>query len=149
MKKRPRLLDFTQVETIDEKHLQTVKLKSAPLYIASPQAKPRPLTNLGMGKEILHPLLAALDDHQEHAILLSLNPSKEVTRYKLIASGGQASATIDGKVLFRNALLLGATSIILAHNHPLNNREPSEEDFLITAKLIKAGQTLAIELLDH
>jgi len=52
-------------------------------------------------------------------------------------------------VLFRNALLLGASSVILAHNHPSGLLEPSAEDIAMTAAIAQGGALLDIEVLDH
>lgn len=99
--------------------------------------------------EVLQAIFASLDDDQEHLILLVLNAMGDITGYKLISSGGQDRAIIDSKVLFRNALLLGASKIILSHNHPSGRLEPSEEDLLITVKVVEAGAVLDIEVVDH
>lgn len=90
-----------------------------------------------------------LDVDQEHFSILALNTRNETTGYKIISSGGQASALIDPKVVFRNALLLGAVSIILVHNHPSGGTTPSEEDIDLTHKLKKCGDFLQIRVLDH
>ncbi len=62
--------------------------------------------------------------------MLMLNLSGEVTGYKVLASEKQDSVEVDPKIVFRNALLLGAAGIILAHNHPSGNVEPSKNDLL-------------------
>lgn len=51
--------------------------------------------------------------------------------------------------VFRTALICGAAAIILAHNHPSGDPSPSEADIKVTRELIKAGQMLKIEVLDH
>ena len=148
-KNQERLLDFTQIETIYEANLNTIRLKIAPQFVASPDAQPYIAHGPAAVYEVLRVIFAALDDDQEHLVLLVLNQVYDITGYKLISSGGQDRAVIDAKVLFRNALLLGASSIILAHNHPSGRLDPSEEDLLITTKLVEAGRILDIEVLDH
>jgi DNA repair protein RadC len=90
-----------------------------------------------------------LDDDQEHMVMLVLNVSNEVTGFKVIASGTQTSGPADAKIIFRNALMLGATKIVLAHNHPSGNLKPSEADIRFTKKLIEAGKALEIPVVDH
>ena len=90
-----------------------------------------------------------LDDDQEHFTVLFLNSRNEITGFKTIFSGGQNSAQVDPKIIFRNALLFGAVSIILIHNHPSGDVEPSEDDLEMTHKLKLAGEFLNIKMLDH
>jgi len=99
--------------------------------------------------EIARVIFNDLDDDQEHMILLALDTSNQIKGYKVIASGGQASADPDMRVIFRNALLLGAFSIILAHNHPSGETIPSEEDRTFTGKVKEAGELIGINVLDH
>jgi DNA repair protein RadC len=94
-------------------------------------------------------ILDTLDADQEHFLLLALNTQHEVIGFKVCASGGQDSAQVDARVVFRNALLLGAVSVIFAHNHPSGNPEPSGDDRRITEKLAAAGEVLGVTVLDH
>jgi DNA repair protein RadC len=86
---------------------------------------------------------------REHLMLLSLD-----SRHRLIATHEISVGTVDASLVhprevFRPAIIDGATLIVLAHNHPSGLTEPSEEDGLITKRLITAGKVLGIELLDH
>jgi len=94
-------------------------------------------------------IFTLLDADQEHFILLALDSKNQIKGYKVISSGGQASADPDMKIVFRSALFLGAISIIVAHNHPSGDPEPSEEDRQFTKKLKEAGELLTIRVLDH
>jgi DNA repair protein RadC len=63
---------------------------------------------------------------------------------------GTANASIVGvREIFREAVREGAVSVIVAHNHPSGDPEPSTEDIEVTGKIFEAGQLLDIELLDH
>ena len=148
-KKVVRLHDFTHVTTIYKPRFKTVQLKINPAIFASPDADPFPANDINAVYEILRAIYATLDDDQEYILLLVLNGELNVTGYKMVASGGQDRVFIDRKILFRNALLLGASSIILAHNHPSGRLDPSPEDVLITGELIEAGRMLDIDVLDH
>ena len=90
-----------------------------------------------------------LDDDQEHFTVVFLDNNNQVTGYKVLFSGTMDSALVDIKILFRNALLFGAKAILIIHNHPSNNLEPSEKDLLITKKIKMASDILDIELFDH
>ncbi len=63
--------------------------------------------------------------------------------------GGIAATVVDIRVIFAAALLSGASAIILAHNHPSGNLEPSFDDKKVTKKLVEAGKALDIKVFDH
>jgi len=67
----------------------------------------------------------------------------------MISSGGVEGTVADPKVIFQVALKANASSIILAHNHPSGNIEPSEADIRLTRNLKQAGELLKISVLDH
>ena len=69
--------------------------------------------------------------------------------YLLVSVGGVTGTVVDPKVIFQAALKSNACSIILAHNHPSGNPEPSRNDLLITGKIKEAGKLLEIKVLDH
>ena len=99
--------------------------------------------------EIAKKLFSELDADQEHMIMFSLDSQNQIRGYKVISSGGQTNMSPDNKIIFRNALLLGAVGIILAHNHPSGEATPSSEDRVFTEKIRKASEMLDITFLDH
>lgn len=99
--------------------------------------------------KLLRVILDDLDVDQEHFIMLSLNKGNDVTGFKVVHTGGQDETIVDMKSVYRNALLMGATSIIVCHNHPSGRTEPSAEDTRLTLKLKEAGALIDIKLLDH
>lgn len=66
-----------------------------------------------------------------------------------ISTGGMSACLADPKVIFATALKARATGIILAHNHPSSNLQPSEADKVLTRKLREGGKLLDIAVLDH
>ena len=98
---------------------------------------------------LLRAIYADLDGDQEHFCVLALNGSNKVVGYKVLASGGMTFANIDQKLLFRAALALGGTSLIIAHNHPAGNPRPSLEDIALTKTVQDAAKLLDFHLLDH
>ncbi len=142
--------NYNNIETIYTKRLKTVQLKLGQDYIADPLDDDKPKAeNPDDVHEILKSLYRQLDDDQEHMIMLVLNVSNEVTGFKVIASGTQTSGPADAKIIFRNALMLGATKIVLAHNHPSGNLQPSQADIRFTKKVIAAGEAIDIPVVDH
>ena len=133
----------SQQKTIYKCKLKTVTLKvreKRPKYrVNSPEAT----------FEFAKKIYEQLDDDQEHCTVLFLNSKNRITGFKTVFSGGQDNTQVDPKIIFRNALLFGAVSIILIHNHPSGDVEPSEDDLEMTHKLKLAGEFLNIKMLDH
>ncbi len=87
-------------------------------------------------------------DHEEFWVLY-LNNANKVLQQKQISVGGKTGTLVDVRVVFRNALEYGATSIIIGHNHPSGAVLPSTSDKQLTQKLKQAGTSLDIKVLDH
>ena len=66
-----------------------------------------------------------------------------------LSKGGITGTVVDIRIVFKMALEIGATSIVLCHNHPSGGLKPSEADKQITQKLKRAGESLEITILDH
>lgn len=124
--------------------VETIKIKVAEAGGKRPRAK-----DPAAVARFLRTVFADLDQDQEHFVVVALNQRIEVTGYKVCHSGGMASSLVDPKIIFRNALLLGAAAIIVAHNHPSGNPEPSPEDISVTRRLKDAGDILGVRVLDH
>jgi len=86
---------------------------------------------------------------KENFIGLYLDTRNYIIRKELISIGTLNASLLHPREIFGPALTDGANSLILVHNHPSGNPEPSDEDIAITKKLVEAGKTLCIELLDH
>ncbi|MBN2611526.1 MAG: DNA repair protein RadC [Bacteroidales bacterium] len=97
--------------------------------------------------DIFHPLLADLP-YEEFWILL-LNRSNRVVKKVKISQGGVAGTVIDNRLILKTAIENLASSVILCHNHPSGNLNPSEADADITGKLKVAAEYMDIKLLDH
>jgi len=92
-------------------------------------------------------LLADLK-HEQFWILL-LNRANQIISKVQISSGGVAGTVVDAKLIFKPALEVLASGIILLHNHPSGNLKPSKQDIDITKKLITGAKNLDINILDH
>lgn len=97
--------------------------------------------------DIFQPQLADLP-FEEFWILL-LNRANKIIEQVRISEGGQTATVVDVRKIMRIVLEYQALGIILCHNHPSGNHNPSEEDIKITQKLKAAANTLDIKLLDH
>jgi DNA repair protein RadC len=81
-------------------------------------------------------------------VLLLSNNHSIIKPYQ-VSDGGIAQTIVDPKRVFKAALEHKTSSLILCHNHPSGNLNPSQADIKLTQKLIQASQTLDIQILDH
>ena len=88
-------------------------------------------------------------NYRESFYALYLNRANKVLGYQLISIGGISGTVVDVRCIYQAALKAFAVSLIICHNHPSGNKEPSDGDIKITRKLKEAGQLLYIQLLDH
>jgi len=88
-------------------------------------------------------------EHVEYAHLLLLNRQNQIIGRHFLAKGGMTGTIIDTRVIFQVALKSNATSIMMAHNHPSGNLQPSDADIKITKQIKQAGNILDIPLIDH
>lgn len=86
--------------------------------------------------------------YEEFWILLLNRSNKIINRIK-ISQGGIAGTVIDVKIILKYALDQLASSLIIGHNHPSGNLNPSESDRQITKKIQEAAQMIDVKLLDH
>lgn len=97
--------------------------------------------------ELMQPVLGELP-HEEFWIIYLNNSSKVIQKGQL-SKGGITGTLVDVRLVLKKALEVGATGIILAHNHPSGTLKPSEADKNLTQKLKMAGESLDIKVLDH
>lgn len=81
--------------------------------------------------------------------MLTLNGAGEVIQFRIVTVGLLDFSHVHPREVFADAIADRAAAIIVAHNHPSGQLEPSPEDLAITRRLYEAGQLLGIELLDH
>ena len=89
------------------------------------------------------------DTTVEQIQVVLLNTRKRLIRVDKLSQGTQDTLLVHPREVFRNAILANASAIVLAHNHPSGDPSPSEADIKVTRDLIRAGQLLRIEVLDH
>lgn len=89
------------------------------------------------------------DQNKEHLIALYLNARNELILKQTIAIGTLNQNIIQPRDVFADALKNPCAAVVLIHNHPSGDPEPSDQDIIFTKKLIEAGKLLGIEILDH
>ncbi len=97
--------------------------------------------------DLFQPILGDLE-HEEFWLLLLNRANRVLGRFK-VSQGGLSGTVIDTRIIMKKAIDNLASSIIVCHNHPSGNKQPSDADVKITEKLKKATGMLEIKLLDH
>lgn len=94
--------------------------------------------------------LAGLESEAtEKFVAMFLSVRHEILALSVLFSGGMAEAVVDTKVIIKAALDIGATAILVAHNHPSGDPAPSEADISLTLCIRDAAKLFNIRLLDH
>lgn len=81
--------------------------------------------------------------------LLMLNRANKLIRKEIVSRGGVSGTVVDPKIIFKLAMEHYASSIIVCHNHPSGNLQPSDADIRITRNIREAGRIMEISLVDH
>lgn len=93
------------------------------------------------------PKLRGIRKEQFHVLLL--NTANRIFRETLVSEGSLSASIVHPREVFRLAVIESAASIIVLHNHPSGNLEPSREDIEVTKQLVEAGTVLGISVHDH
>lgn len=108
-----------------------------------------PVSRIG-GPEDVATLLDYLRvEKKEHFVAILLDAKSNVLRTSTIHIGTLTSSVVGPREVFREAVREGASTIIVAHNHPSGDPEPSPEDIAVTRELVKIGRVLDIHVVDH
>jgi DNA repair protein RadC len=97
--------------------------------------------------EMFIPLLR--DESKEKFIVISLNTANKIIRYNVVSTGSLSGSIVHPREVFKIAIENNSANIILMHNHPSGNKNPSTEDIKTTHTLVEAGKLLDIQVFDH
>ena len=86
---------------------------------------------------------------REHFVVLLLNARHECQRREVVSIGSLNASIVHPREVFQPAIVHSAASLVLVHNHPSGDPEPSEEDLSITRRLVEVGDLIGIGVLDH
>lgn len=110
------------------------------------------LSNVDSPKSIAKIMKDVFNHHletEEIMYLICLDTKNNIIGIFEISHGTVNRALVSPREVLMKALICGSTSIILAHNHPSGNPEPSQEDILLTKRIDEAARLIDISLLDH
>lgn len=88
-------------------------------------------------------------EDRELFVTIILNARNQLLGINTVSVGSLNASLVHPRECFRPAILMGAASLILAHNHPSADPTPSREDIDLTKRLAQAGEIIGIEVLDH
>jgi len=97
--------------------------------------------------DVFIPLLR--DEVKEKFFVVCLSSASKIIKYEMISIGSLNSSIVHPREVFKVAIETNSANIIILHNHPSGNPEPSSEDIAITKKLVEAGKILDIKVFDH
>ena len=89
------------------------------------------------------------DRDREEFVLLLLSTANVIEGMSQISVGGLAASIVEPRQVFKVAILANAAAVIVSHNHPSANPEPSREDIRITKQLVEAGKIMGVPVHDH
>ncbi|MFB6272219.1 MAG: RadC family protein [Salinibacter sp.] len=89
------------------------------------------------------------DKDREEFLTVLLDTANTVIGLSQISVGGLSSSVVEPRQIFKTAILANAAAVILAHQHPSGNPEPSHEDINITRQLVEAGEIMDVPVHDH
>lgn len=119
-----------------------IRLKEGPrVYTTEPVSSPP------VAVKLLSNLMKDLD--REYCFVINLNSQLQPINFSCVSIGGLDRALVPVSNIFKSAILSNAASVIMLHNHPSGNPEPSQEDLAITNQIREAGKLISIPLLDH
>jgi DNA repair protein RadC len=137
--KAQNTISLFQVSEIQLSYYPKFKASERPKVTSSKDAYRIFYENLNLGKLQLC----------EQFYIMLLNRSNKVIGISEISTGGVTGTVADPKLIFATALKANACQLILAHNHPSGNLTPSEQDIMLTKKIVEGGKMLDIPILDH
>lgn len=100
-------------------------------------------------KDVVNQVTEIRKHRKENFVVLYLNARNEVIHKETVSIGTLNASLVHPREIFQPAVAKSAASVILTHNHPSGNTSPSEDDIEITRRMVKAGEIMGIEVLDH
>jgi DNA repair protein RadC len=110
---------------------------------------PAPGVELARPEDVVPWLAEWREAQREHFLAFDLNARHQLLRRRLVSVGSLSASIVHPREVFQPAVAGSAAGVIVAHNHPSGDPEPSPEDVAVTRRLREAGELLGIELVDH
>jgi DNA repair protein RadC len=115
-------------------------------YLLADRVSEKKITDaIGIVEEYNH----LVDEKQEHFYVILLDNAHHITEHILVSKGTLNQSLVHPRDVFSRAIEIKAAAMILLHNHPSGETEPSRQDIEMTKRLVTAGKILGIAVLDH
>jgi DNA repair protein RadC len=129
---------------------KTLEWKFKETNIKYPELTEMPKKKISSPKdffELFQPIFK--EEPVEIFVVAWLSSANRIIGFEKVSVGNINSSIVDPRSVFRSAIVSNSASIIVAHNHPSGNNEPSDEDISITKKLVESGKLLGVHVFDH
>ena len=150
---KKRLLKLTYEDLVKIKGIDSAKactiLAAVELVKRALKIGEETLPIIRSTKDVIAQFTYLRDKSREHLAALYLNARNEMIHKKHLFVGTLNANLVHPREMFEHALLENAASVILVHNHPSGDPEPSEDDLAITKRIVEAGKIMGIDVLDH
>ncbi len=131
-------------------HFRTLEWKFRDTSIKYPDLNEIPKKKITSPRELFELFQPIFFEQPVEIFLVAwLSSSNRIIGFEKITQGTLNSSVVDPRAVFKGAIVSNAASIIVAHNHPSYNPDPSNEDITITRKLVECGKILEIPVFDH
>ena len=117
-------------------------VREAGLHVERPQ-----LRSSSSASEVLRTFLG--DTDREHFVVLLVDRKNRLIGINTVSIGSLTASIVHPRECFKPAILSNAAAVVLGHNHPSGDPQPSQEDKSLTRRLVEAGKALGIDVLDH
>jgi len=150
---KKRLLNLKYEDLIKIKGINSAKactiLAAQELVKRALKVKTETLPKICSVKDVVAQFSYLRDKKREHLAALYLNARNEMIHKKHLFVGTLNANLVHPREIFQHALLSNAASVILVHNHPSGDPEPSKADLEVTKRIVEAGKIMGIDVLDH
>ena len=140
--------DLLKIKGINSAKACTI-LASQELVKRALDVRDESLPKIESVEDVLAQVVYMRDKTREHLMAIYLNARNEMVWKKSVFVGTLNASLVHPREIFKEALDKNACSVILAHNHPSGDNEPSEDDIEITKRIIEAGRIMGVDVLDH
>jgi DNA repair protein RadC len=123
--------------------------RRAAAYAAESNAEYAPARRIQRSEDVYTLCAAMTRSRVELFRVVLLNARHDVLKMATVSRGSLSATIVHPREVFRPAIVASAAAVILVHNHPSGDPEPSGEDVEITKRLARAGDLLGIDVLDH
>jgi DNA repair protein RadC len=131
-------------------HSRTISWQFKEITVDLPELKGKQSVTIKSPKVLFEHYHTLFDNQvRERFVVFWLNSANKVVGFEVVSEGLLNTSLTHPREIFRGAIVATAASIIVAHNHPSGNPDPSDEDLRVTRQIVEAGKIIGIPVHDH